>query len=286
MAKCSFFFLTLFLESTVSFSEREMYSIFVIGTLGIFLPTIIAILFFIFYQRRLLKQHQKNKALEASYQRELLEANINTEERVRKQIAKDLHDDIGARLSTIKLYANQIQRKLEKKLFPIRLTKQTKELASETIENVRTISHNLLPPLLENFGLAEALEDFCDKLNSSDDIVVNFEHKGYQRINIESELALFRVVQELTQNTLKHAQASHINIYLYAGIQQLRLIYEDDGVGFDLSNNQTTNNQLIKKDKKGLGLKNIESRVKVLNGNMTFHSAKNEGIQMEVYLNL
>lgn len=281
------FFLTLFLESIVTFSEREMYRIFVIGTLGILLPTLIAILFFIFYQRRLLRQHKANKTLEANYQRELLEANINTEENVRQQIAKDLHDDVGARLSAVKLYLGHIQRKLEKKLFPISLTQQTKELTSETIQSVRHISHNLLPPLLENFGLVDALQDLCDKLNETGSIKVIFEHRGYeQRLETQTELALYRIVQELTNNTLKHAQASEIHIFLYVGTQQLKLIYEDNGVGFDLSNDQQSDNQLIKKANKGLGLKNIESRVKVLNGNMRFHSAKNEGIQAEVHINI
>ena len=268
-------------------SEVEVYGMFLIGTLGILLPTIAAIFFFIFYQRRLLKQHKQNKALEASYQRELLEANIQTEENVRQQIAKDLHDDVGARLSAVKLYISQIQRKLEKKLFPVGLTKQTKDLTSDTIHSVRNISHNLLPPLLENFGLTEALEDFVTKLNASDAIEVNFDHYGYeQRLDMQTELALYRIVQELTNNTLKHAQASQVNLYFYVGTQQLKLIYEDNGVGFTLSESNVVGNQLIKKEKKGLGLKNIESRVKVLNGKMTFNSGKDQGIQVEIDINL
>lgn len=277
----------LLVKKSPTLTDGEVLTMFLSGTLGILLPTIAAILFFVLYQRRLLKQQKKAKSLEANYQRELLEANIETEENVRQQIAKDLHDDVGARLSAMKLYMGQIERKLEKKLFPISLAQQTKDLTSETIQSVRHISHNLLPPLLENFGLVDALQDLCDKLNEVGAIKVFFEHRGYeQRLGKQTELALYRIVQELTNNTLKHAQASEINIYLYVGGQQLKLIYEDNGVGFDLSNNQESKNQLIKKENKGLGLKNIESRVKVLKGKMSFHSAKNEGIQAEVHINL
>lgn len=268
-------------------TEIEVQVMFWIGTLGILLPTIAGILFFVFYQRRLLKQQKENKAKEAYYQQELLAANIETQENVRKQIAKDLHDDIGANLSAIKLYINQIQHKLEKQQFPVALTEQTKELATDTIHNVRHISHNLLPPLLEDFGLIEALQDFCDKLNGSDVIQVNLKSQGYKsRLETQQELALYRIVQELANNTLKHAQARQINIHLYKSNQQVKLIYQDDGVGFDMSADKRIDNQLIKKEKKGLGLKSIESRVKVLNGKMTFYSEKKQGIQVEIYINL
>ncbi|OJJ20462.1 hypothetical protein BKI52_18570 [marine bacterium AO1-C] len=275
------------------FTELEVYTMFLIGTLGVLLPTIAAILFFVFYQRRLLKQHKENKALEASYQRELLEANIQTQEKVRKQIAKDLHDDVGSNLSAIKLYINQIQLKIKKEEFPVEQTQHAKDLAINAIQSVRQISHNLLPPLLESFGLVEALQDFVDKLNGADAFQINFEHnwQDQPRLDIQKELALFRIVQELINNTLKHAQAQHIRVHLFVGQQKLKLLYEDDGIGFEMTEHRTSEHQLIKPlkeqpSKKGLGLKNIESRVQVLNGHMSFHSEKGKGLQVEIHLNL
>ena len=273
--------------------EADVVIMYLVGMLGILLPTIAAILFFVFYQRRLLKQHKANKALEANYQRELLEANIETQENVRKQIAKDLHDDVGAKLSAIKLYINQIQLKIKKEQFPVEQAQQAKELTMGTIQSVRGISHNLLPSVLERFGLVEALQDFFDTLNGADALQIDFEHnwQAQPRLAVPKELALFRIVQELTNNTLKHAEAQHIRVHLFVGQQRLRLLYEDDGVGFDMSESPTTDNQLIKppKDnptKSGLGLKNIESRVQVLGGQLNFHSEKGKGLQVEIHLNL
>ena len=271
----------------VNFSERDIYTIFFIGTLGILFPTVVAIFFYIFYQRKLINQYQKNKTLEANYQRELLEANIQTEEKVRIQIAKDLHDDIGARLSAVKCYISQIRYKLENKLFPISLTKQTEVLAGETIYSVRHISHNLLPPMLEDFGLEDTLQDFCEKLNGLGTIEVHFECTGYQqRLDIQTELALYRIVQELTNNTLKHAQAKKIHIYLYQKGTHIKLMYLDDGIGFDESKVNEVGSPMMKKNGKGLGLKSIESRVKVLRGKIALHSTKGQGIQVEIHVNV
>jgi len=277
----------ILLKQAVSFSEKDIYTIFFIGTLGVLFPTTVAIFFYIFYQRKIINQHQKTKVLEANYQRELLEANIQTEEKVRIQIAKDLHDDIGARLSAVKCYIGQIRYKLENKLFPISLTKQTEAFAGEAIHSVRHISHNLLPPMLEDFGLEETLQDFCEKLNNLGTIQVYFDCTGYeQKLDIQTELALYRIVQELTNNTLKHAQATNIHIYLYCKERCIKLMYLDDGVGFDKSESKEIGNQITKKNNKGLGLKSIESRVRMLKGKIALHTEKGQGVQVDIQVNV
>ncbi|RJE75049.1 hypothetical protein BGP76_18220 [Reichenbachiella sp. MSK19-1] len=236
--------------------------------LGMFFMALAIIMFFIVYQRRLLDQQLQNQKLATEHQSKLLKASMDSQEKERNRVSKDLHDDIGAMLTTIKLYTDQI----DMENTPAQLTQlkeKTNQLVDDTIHNVRRISHDLHPAILENLGILEAIENLIDSINGAKNILVDFHHNAVAGMNYQTELMLFRVIQELVNNTLKHAHASHIQLRLIQTHQNLHMTYMDDGVGY------------LPKDTlnfSGLGIKNIESRVNLLGGEITYRQQDNHTI--------
>jgi len=148
-------------------------------------------------------------------------------------------------------------------------------ILKDTIDTSRRISHDLLPPTLEKFGLAVAVEELSDTLNQSQSAKVFFEAQGE---DIESlpqliSLNLFRVLQELINNTLKYAEASHIRIRLFVSPEKVELSYQDDGKGFDMEDME---------NKKGLGMKNIDSRLQMIEGKHDIQTSLGKGFQINM----
>jgi PAS domain S-box-containing protein len=192
-------------------------------------------------------------------ERKILNAVIETEESERKRFAKDLHDSIGPLLSSINLYLsilNQTDQK-EKKLSIIKVSR---EVVNEALVSIKEISNNLSPHILSDFGLEKAIDSFTRKLQISEHINISFHVENLnERLNKQVEVVIYRVVTELIHNTIKHAKAENIEINLSRNKDELKLIYIDDGIGFDI--------RKIESDKaNGMGLYNILSRVRSLNG--------------------
>ena len=144
-----------------------------------------------------------------------------------------------------------------------------------TIDTTRRISHDLLPPTLDNFGLIEAVKELCETYQKSDSVNVLLEVKQNdgRLVDKTTELNLFRIIQELISNSIKHGEAEQISIDLWLGSKNLKLEYRDNGKGFDLAKLD---------DKKGLGTQNMESRVKMMGGKMNIQSSMGEGILVRV----
>jgi len=181
------------------------------AVIGMLILAVAIIFFFLIYQKRLSDQQEKIKTLEIEYQKELLKAILEAQESERKRIASDLHDSVGSNLSAIRLYLNQLKQEDQSDYFD-NVKKETTGMIDLTIENVRSITRNLLPSSLEQFGLIAALEDLCRRINELDNLKVRFQCQEDRRLPPSAEIALYRVVQELINNTLKHAQAEHITV--------------------------------------------------------------------------
>ena len=152
-------------------------------------------------------------------------------------------------------------------------------VVGDTIQTTRRISYDLLPPTLESFGLAHAVEELGEQLAQANGPAINVETEGERLESIDPliELNLFRVVQELLNNTLKYAQAQTANIRLVQGPDKLILQYEDDGQGFDATSSQ---------NHKGLGMQNIRSRLQMIDGKMDLQSAPGQGVRVQVEVEL
>ena len=206
--------------------------------------------------------------------KKILKTIIDTEEKERKRFAKELHDGLGPLLSTIKLYINELESEdidaKEKKEY----INYSNELIDEAVANTRTISNNITPNIISSYGLVKSLESFCNKVNKSQKIEVNFKTIHIDQPFDETiELMLYRIVTELINNTIKHASARKITIVLELLNLKLILTYKDDGIGFNLK-------KVLEEDKSGMGLRNIISRINSINGSYSFNDSSDKGTEI------
>jgi signal transduction histidine kinase len=236
-----------------------------IGTLGMLTLAVGIIVFVIFHQRKVIRYQMEMKKLEADKQQLLLNASIRFQEEERQRIAADLHDDAGPLLATARLYLNENLVNQEK---PQQLQSiiSAKQIIDDAILLIRNISHSLMPPTLKNFGLESATTDLFQKISGSGVINASARFHDYrERLKVEQELLVFRVIQELVNNVLKHSNAGFIHLTQNCSGNNLYMRIHHDGKGITQAEFDKLNQQ-----SQGLGLKNIASRINVLNGRIFF----------------
>jgi len=210
-------------------------------------------------------------------QKKQLEAIMETEENERRRIATDLHDGIGQLLSGIKINLAVAQEKIHQTDLnnSIELLEKSQQDIIQITNELRNISYNLLPPSLEHFGLSAAINEEVKKLKLNPALTVEFSQYIEQtRFNHKIEITLFRIFQELLNNILKHANASEITIQLIQHEMELIFMMEDNGKGFDLQKG------LEKIDSRGL--KNLYSRLALIDGKIKIDSSKNAGTSITI----
>ena len=249
--------------------------VIILGTFAMLLPVAAIIFFVIFYNRRQRLQREKLERIEEIHRQAMLEASVATQENVRRQIGGDLHDEIGTLLSATRMSLTQITKYEYNPAKRTALLNQTEELLNDTLNNVRRLSKDLMPSTLDEFGLIIALKDFTEKMTEFTGVMVCFSHGELSEVfDKKIELALYRTAQELVNNALKHAKASVISIQLQVRNNNLVLQVSDNGIGFDLAE--------INKPDRGIGIKNIESRISVIKGKIKFDVQKGRGSSFEI----
>lgn len=259
-------------------SSNELIILIIIG-IGLMLFLAMAfVLFFSFSQNKLRKEQFKAQEAKLEYQEKLLHSTILTQEKERERIAKDLHDEIGSKLNVVHLYLHQLTRKKNDTGVSESIGEMV-EVINDTIHTTRSISHDLLPPTLDKFGLQTAIDELCDRIRQADQQTIYLETEGERPSNMDKlvELNVFRILHELLNNTLKYAQADQIQVKLWQSVEKLVLSYEDNGIGFDADS---------KENKKGLGMKNIESRLQMIKGSYELKTAPGEGMAIQIVVNL
>lgn len=242
----------------------DIYLLLFCGTLIFFLLAVAVVLFIYLYRKRLWQQRSAMQEMNTKLQLDVLKSNIEALETERHRFAADLHDEIGGKLATLRLTLVQLQKYGSDTEQIQQLATRSKEMIDTMITTVRRVSHNLLPPSLELFGLATAVEELGAWINTSSAIDVKTDyHLQHVTLDQKKQLALYRIIQELFSNTIRHAQASNIHLGLYCINKELQLIYRDNGKGVDLSQ---------KKQSAGMGFKNIEDRVKMIKGKVRYRS--------------
>ena len=232
----------------------------------VFILVALCIAFFVSYLYFRLKRKELIK-------QKTIEAIIQTEEKERKRIASDLHDGLGPLLSAAKLYfqayidAKDVSSKndIEAKL---------KSIMENAISDTSRISHNISPQILENYGLIVALENFISDINISENIKFDINFDKLKRFGLKEELTIYRTLSELINNTTKHAAATLIRINSFISGEALKVVYEDNGVGFSVEEKMQAQH--------GMGLKNIESRIKSLKGTIVFESLEGHGMKVVI----
>jgi two-component system, NarL family, sensor kinase len=246
-------------------SQPGITTVLFFGTVGMLVLAIGLVVFIVFHQRRVIRYQMQLQRMEDEQQKILLNASIRWQEEERQRIAADLHDDAGPLLATARLYLNEnlVHQDINTQLQSIYNAKQ---IIDDTIQLIRNISHSLMPPTLKNFGLESAINDLFQKISGSGSMNASSRFHDYRhRLRPEQELLIFRVVQELVNNILKHSNASYIHITQNYADNKFFIRLHHDGRGITQADFERMNKSSL-----GLGLKNIQSRVKVLQADINF----------------
>lgn len=202
---------------------------------------------------------------------QFLHAALEAQEAERKHIFNELHDEVGGLLSAMKLYLHQLQTDDLSKHSKASLLNQSKDLLDETVKTVRNISLNLQPVIIEDFGLGSAINQLCNRIDNPPKLSVSFaSNEAITKLPQEKELAIFRIVQEITKNINKHANATSINYYLTQEVDVIEIFIEYNGKGMS---QREYERKLYHSN--GLGLKNIHSRLNILKGYVYYKKNNN-----------
>ena len=247
--------------------QRVIYLIF-----GAVIILILVISFFL-YNRANLKQKAEFEKELAEQQKQRFRYVIEAQENERKRIAQDLHDSVGQLLSTARINVSELKEDIKSEDMTL-IWKNSLSLIDEAATEARNISHNIMPNSLIKYGLEPALKDLINKINITDKVNVLLNIEGInERLNESMEIALFRIIQEMLNNNLKHSEATEIIINLKNKNNNISLEIDDNGKGFDTSKIAEST---------GIGWKNIYSRTELLNGKVTVNSESGKGTKLNV----
>ena len=194
-----------------------------------------------------------------------IDAMIEGQEKERQRIANDLHDDLGGLMATVKLHFNALKEKQTPELYT-----KTNQLIDEAYDKVRTVAHAKNSGVIAKQGLLKAVTQMADNISVANKIKIDvIDHGLENRLENSLELTIFRIIQELITNVIKHAEASEVSIHITNHDDSLNLMVEDNGKGFNPSQVTKTN--------KGMGISSIDKRVSHLEGTMTIESEKQQG---------
>jgi signal transduction histidine kinase len=195
-----------------------------------------------------------------------LSAILKGQEEERERIAQELHDRLGGTLAALKLSLRKPGN---------HVAEEDMEIVNEAVKEVRSISHNLSTGLIQRYGFNQALKQLFKRMQGSDEMKYDlYLHPQIAKLGQAVGIELYRIVQELLSNTIKHANASFVSVQTNFDDNTFNLIYEDDGKGFD-----------VKIASKGIGLENVNKRVKRLKGNLNIDSAPGRGTIVIIELN-
>ena len=240
---------------------------------------ILSLLLYRNYQQKQKIQQQRIRELEKEQQLLAVDAVLRGEEQERSRLAKDLHDGLGGMLSGIKYSFQNIKQNLVMTPDNHLAFERGIDMLNSSIKEMRRVAHNMMPESLVKFGLDTALQDFCNDINQSGAIQTTYQSMGLENVAIDqtTSITVYRIVQELINNTLKHAGANTAIVQVFKSDSEVSITVEDDGKGFD---------PLILQMANGIGWSNIQSRVDFLKGKVNVQSEKGKGTSVHIELNV
>ncbi|OBX17535.1 MULTISPECIES: sensor histidine kinase [Bizionia] len=249
-------------------NEKLIIQALFYGIIFLVLITTGLILFFHYSRRKIVQKELEKADLKLENQQKILQTSIAIQEIERKRIAQDLHDAISSKLNVVSLTTNVLL--IDKSITEKQRAalNQILQITSTTLESSRKIAHDLMPPILDEFGLKVALEELFDDFSVNTAIEIEHNVENLIKLSRNNQLHVFRIIQELMNNSIRHGKANELAIYMEESITGFNIRYQDNGVGFNVSE--------IEKNS-GIGLQNIKSRAKILNGYFKMESTKNNG---------
>jgi signal transduction histidine kinase len=224
-------------------------------------------------------QQQRISELETEKQLNATEAVLKGEEQERARLAKDLHDGLGGMLSGIKYGLQTMKGNLIMTPENAGAFERSIDMLDSSIKEMRRVAHNMMPETLVKFGLDTALRDYCNDINQSGVLRVTYQSFGLANTSLDQTIAIttYRIVQELINNTLKHARARTAIVQITGTDHQLAITVEDDGKGFDTT---------ILQQSKGMGWMNIQHRIEFLKGKLDILSQPEKGTSVQIEFNI
>ena len=238
---------------------------------------IISVLIFVNYRHKQKLQLQRIREMETQHQLTATEAVLKGEEQERARLAKDLHDGLGGMLSGIKYSFNTMKGNLIMTPENALAFERSMDMLDSSIKEMRRVAHNMMPEALVKFGLDTAMKDFCNEISNSGALQVSYHSIGMENEAIDQTTAItiYRIVQELINNSIKHAAARSAIVQLTKEGDQLSITVEDDGKGFDTS---------LLNLSRGIGWSNIQNRVEFLKGKLDVNSQAEKGTSVLIEL--
>ena len=223
-------------------------------------------------------QQQRIRELEKDKQLIAVDSMLKGQEEERSRLAKDLHDGLGGLLSGVKFSLSNMKDNLIITPDNMAVFERSLNMLDTSIKELRRVAHNMMPEMLTKFGLDEALKEYCNTVNATKLLAVKYQSVGMDtRLDKATEIFIYRIVQELLNNILKHAVASEAFIQLIRDGDRLNIVVEDNGKGFDTA---------ILENSKGAGWANIRSRVEYLKGRVDVHSEPGKGTLVNIEFNV
>lgn len=248
--------------------------VIILGTAALLFLAVVIVIFFIIYQRRMFAKQNLINEMIIDTQQKLIKAEIDAKEREQLRISRELHDDIGASLSSMRFILNGIDLSIEG-------VPELADSLAKTTQRVRQISNDLQPHVLFELGMKEALKNYIERLRLvSIKFTFTFDTEDYTRIlQNDEQLAVFRVLQELINNIMKHADAKNVWIDLKREKTLMTIVIKDDGNGIIPEQNS-------RRSPDSLGLKNIQSRMEYVKGTITREPNSNKGTSVTLQIPL
>ncbi len=264
---------------TAEIRQKNILNYFLIAGTIAFLA--ISILSYRNYKHRQKLQQAKIDELETEKQLTATEAVLKGEEQERTRLAKDLHDGLGGMLSGIKFSLNNMKENLIMTPDNVHAFERSIDMLDSSIKEMRRVAHNMMPEILVKYGLDTALKEYCEEMDRNGVLHVNYQSVGMQQADISqtTSVTIYRIVQELLNNTIKHANAKNVLVQLHQSAQEklLAVTVEDDGTGFDTE---------VLKQSAGMGWLNIRNRVEFLKGRIDLQSAPGKGTSIMIEINI
>jgi two-component system, NarL family, sensor kinase len=223
-------------------------------------------------------QQQRIRELEKDKQLVAVDSMLQGQEEERSRLAKDLHDGLGGLLSGVKFSLSNMKDNLI--ITPDNMTvfERSLDMLDTSIKELRRVAHNMMPELLTKFGLDEALKEYCNSINAASLFSVKYQSIGMDaRIEKSAEIIIYRIIQELLNNIMKHAAATEVMVQLIKEEGRLGIMVDDNGKGFDTA---------LPNNNKGAGLTSIQSRVDYLKGQLDIHSEPGKGTLVNIEFNI
>lgn len=258
--------------------EIDIVTLIIIATMGILLLIFFVVLFVLLHQKKMLANKSALIDSEIKHQKKLLDVSLEIAEQERMKVAANIHDDVGMMMNVLKLNLNRAHKNLTDTNLIDEILNNSYGIIDNSIETIRAISNDLMPPTLIKLGFVKGVRELCRQINLSEVIQIEFNSELEEfATDKKVEFHLYRLIKEIMNNTIKHTKASIISLEINTRQNKLIIIISHNGEGIT-----TETIKQLAENSKGLGLKSIFSRAQLINANVQYITNTNQNPKVTI----